>query len=197
MNKVFLFDVGNVLMYPFSFEGFYNSLNIKEDFEEFKEFFIRTCNLAESGKISDYDFFNGFIKEYNLNLSVNEIRKKYVDNDGDYNLDAIELLKKIKSKGYKIYILSDLKEIDFEDFKENVSDNLYDKFYKSYEIGYMKPSREIYEYVINDIGINPSNIIFLDDKENNVNGAKELGIDARLVNSYNLIEYFKENIDLE
>ena len=197
MNKVFLFDVGNVLMYPFSFEGFYNSLNIKEDFDSFKEFFIRTCILSESGKISDYDFFNGIIKEYDLDIDIDEIRKIYLDSDGDFNPEALDLLKKIKSKGYKIYILSDLKETDFSDFKAHVSEDLYDKFYKSYEIGYTKPDKEIFEYVINDIGVEPNNILFFDDKEKNIEGAKKLGIDARLVNSYNLIEYFKENIDLE
>lgn len=193
MNKVFLFDVGNVLMYPFSFEEFYNSLNIKEDFDTFKKFFIRTCHLAESGKISDEDFYNGIIKEYNLNISLDEIRKIYLKSDGDFNPEALDLLKKIKSKGYKIYILSDLKETDFGDFQEHVSVDLYDKFYKSYEIGYTKPDREIFEYVINDLGIDPSNILFFDDKEENVNGAKEVGIDARLVNSFNLIEYFNNN----
>ena len=193
MEKVFLFDVGNVLMYPFDFEEFYNTLNIEEDFDEFKEFFIRTCNLAESGKMSDYDFFDGIIKRYNLNISIDELRQIYLNSDGDFNPEALELLRKIKSKGYKIYILSDLKETDFSDFKEHVSEDLYDKFYKSYEIGYTKPSREIYEYVINDLGINPSNIIFFDDKEKNVNGAREVGIDARLVNSFNLIEYFNNN----
>ena len=193
MEKVFLFDVGNVLMYPFDFEDIYNSLNIEEDFDKFKEFFIRTCNLSESGKISDYDFFDGIIKEYNLDISVDELRRIYLDSDGDFNPEAIDLLRKIKSKGYKIYILSDLKETDFSDFKEHVSEDLYDKFYKSFEIGYTKPSREIFEYVINDIGINPSNILFFDDKEKNVNGAREVGIDARLVNSFNLIEYFNNN----
>ena len=124
---------------------------------------------------------------------LDEIRKIYLDSDGDFNPEALELLRKIKSKGYKIYILSDLKETDFGDFKEHVSEDLYDKFYKSYEIGYTKPSKEIYEYVIKDIGINPSNILFFDDKEKNIEGAKEVGIDARQVNAYNIAEYFKEN----
>ena len=143
--------------------------------------------------MSDYDFFDGIIKEYNLDIDVDEIRKIYLKSDGDFNPEALALLKKIKDKGYKIYILSDLKETDFGDFQEHVSVDLYDKFYKSYEIGYTKPDREIFEYVINDIGIDPSNILFFDDKEKNVNGAKEVGIDARLVNSFNLIEYFNNN----
>ena len=114
-------------------------------------------------------------------------------NYGKYNLDALNMLKRIKDNGNKVYILSDLKKIDYITFLEEVPKELYDKFYKSYEIGLLKPDKKIFEYVVKDIGVNPYDILFFDDKEKNVNGAKEVGIDAKLVNSYNFIEYFEDN----
>ena len=193
MKRVFLFDVGNVIKYPFDLEKFYNLLNIKEEYNIFKEFFKKICSLVESGKISDEDFFNGIIREYDLDIDLDEIIDFYNQSNGEYNLEVLDLLKRIKDNGNKVYILSNLKKIDYNNFIRDISKDYYDKFYKSYEIGYNKPDKEIYEYVIKDIGVNPSNILFFDDKENNVKYSKELGIDSRQVDVYHLIDYFKEN----
>lgn len=193
MKKVFLFDIGNVIKYPFDLEKFYSLLNIKEDYFLFKSYFVRTCDLAESGKISSDDFFYGIITEYNLDIDLDEIKVLYNKSNGKYNLEVLDIIKRIGDNGYKVYILSNLKEIDYDNFIRVVDKEYYDKFYKSYEIGLIKPDKRIYEYVIKDIGINPNDIIFFDDIEKNVNNAKEVGIDARQVNAYNIMEYFKEN----
>ena len=197
MNKVFLFDVGGVIKYPFKIEDSYKILNVKESFDVFKPFFKRTCALAESGKITDEEFFNGFIKEFNLDMNLEQMIDNYNSIQGLYNEEALELLKQIRSKGYKVCILSNLKKIDYDNFVRDVSKDCYDKFYKSYEIGYNKPDKEIYEYVIKDIGIDPSDIIFFDDRMENVEGAKKLGIDARCVDVYHLVEYFNDNFNIE
>jgi putative hydrolase of the HAD superfamily len=193
MSRVFLFDVGNVIKYPFDFEKFYTLLNVKEDYDNFMIFFRRTCSLAESGKISDEDFFNGIINEFNLNISLEEIKNYYNQSNGKYNLEALDMLERIRNNGYGVYILSNLKEIDYDNFIRDIDKKYYDKFYSSYVIGHNKPDKEIYEYVINDIGVKPGDILFFDDNPANVEGAKELGIDARVINSFNFIEYFKEN----
>ena len=193
MKKIFLFDVGGVIKYPFKIKKSYELLNVKTDYETFEKFFRKICALTEAGKISDEDFFNGLIREFDLDLDLEEIIDKYNTLQGLYNNDVLELLKKIRNNGYKVCILSNLKKIDYDNFLKDVPKECYDKFYKSYEIGYNKPDKEIYEYVIKDLGVNPHDIIFFDDNEKNVNGAKEIGIDARCVDVYHLVDYFKEN----
>ena len=92
--------------------------------------------------------------------------------------------------------LNQIKKIDYDNFVRDISKDCYDEFYKSYEIGHNKPDKEIYEYVINDLGVNPSDIVFFDDRMENVEGAKELEIDARCVDVYHLVEYFIEKFDI-
>ena len=193
MKKIFLFDVGNVIKYPFNLKGFYELLNIEESYDSFKSYFDKTCNLVESGKINDEDFFNGIIREFNLRIDYYEIIDLYNKSNGIYNIEALNLLKRIRDNGNKVYILSNLKKLDYDNFIRDVSNIYYDKFYKSYEIGLTKPDKKIYEYVVKDIEVNPNDVLFFDDREENINNAKELGIDARLVNVYNIVEYFKDN----
>lgn len=191
--KVFIFDVGGVIKYPFRIQELYELFGVKEDYGEFEKFFRRICAACEAGQMTDEEFFSGISNEYNLNKSLKEMIDLYNKAQGLYNKEAIELLKQIKSKGYKVCILSNLKVIDYVNFLRDVPSECYDEFYKSYEIGHNKPDKEIYEYVINDLGVNPSDIVFFDDNRNNVDGARELGIDARWTDVYHIVEYFKEN----
>ena len=51
----------------------------------------------------------------------------------------------------------------------------------SYEIGLVKPDREIFDFVSQAMGREPSSILFLDDNLINVEGAREAGWDAERV----------------
>lgn len=56
---------------------------------------------------------------------------------------------------------------------------VYDKFYchvVSEDIHCMKPSREFYEVLIEKLEENPEDILFVDDKEDNIEGAKRVGL---------------------
>lgn len=53
----------------------------------------------------------------------------------------------------------------------------------SCEIRKTKPNRAIYDACIRDLGVKPPEIVFLDDRPENVNGATELGIHALLFES--------------
>ncbi len=46
----------------------------------------------------------------------------------------------------------------------------------------MKPAPEFYRYVIQRIGLPPQEILFIDDNKANVDGARAVGMDARLYN---------------
>ena len=46
----------------------------------------------------------------------------------------------------------------------------------SYETGYMKPDRRIYEFFLRKYNIDPNRAIFFDDKKENIEAAEKLGI---------------------
>lgn len=48
----------------------------------------------------------------------------------------------------------------------------------SYEVGAMKPDHRLYRALIHGLDLAPDRILFVDDLERNVNGARELGIEA-------------------
>lgn len=58
----------------------------------------------------------------------------------------------------------------------------FDHLFLSYEIRYCKPEIGAFEFVLDNVSISPSDILFLDDMEQNVVVANRLGIRAIQVN---------------
>jgi HAD superfamily hydrolase (TIGR01509 family) len=53
-----------------------------------------------------------------------------------------------------------------------------DRYYFSDELGKVKPDREIFDYVIGDLGVAPRRIAFFDDTAINVVAAQHVGMRA-------------------
>lgn len=100
----------------------------------------------------------------------------------------IELLEKL-SKQYPLFLLSNtnLVHIDhiFSNLEKQYGTNpltpLFNKMYLSYEIGHIKPNIGIYQYVIDDLNVDPAKCIFFDDLQENLDGAAQLGFQTQLV----------------
>ena len=54
------------------------------------------------------------------------------------------------------------------------------KIYASYEIGMLKPDVRIYQYLIDDAGINAAETLFVDDSIANVEAAEQAGMTGML-----------------
>ena len=53
-----------------------------------------------------------------------------------------------------------------------------DKLYLSYQVGHTKPAPEIFDYMVNDCNIIPSETLFVDDGASNIQIGKELGFET-------------------
>lgn len=180
--KYFVFDLGGVLSVPMVSKKLYEQLEWKVSYDEFLDKFN---NSAESikvhkGEISTKEFFE-YLKRYmNDNITLEEFKNIYVNNNEFFN-DTIETIKKLKNLGYKVYLLSNLKEIDYEKFIKHFNASIFDEMFLSFKLDMLKPNDDIYQYVINKLNANPENIYFFDDNKENVDGAIRNGINAYLV----------------
>jgi len=48
------------------------------------------------------------------------------------------------------------------------------------ELGLVKPNADIYEHVIAELGITPAELLFVDNKSENVEGARAVGGDGHV-----------------
>ena len=114
-----------------------------------------------------------------INQLFNDVSKLVVEYD--YSKDFV---KNLKANGYKVYLLSNFGS-NFATVKDRFHFYPYvDGGIISYEVNQIKPDLDIYESLIQKYNINPSNAVFLDDREDNIQSAKVLGFHTILVGEF-------------
>ena len=117
--------------------------------------------------------------------------QKIIDNYKDHMLPiegAKEFCEYIKKKGYGIYILSNVSDNFYQYFPKFLPLNFFNGVVVSSDIHIIKPDEGIYKYTLNKYNLNPKECLFIDDREENIEGAKKLDINAELFkNNFNEI----------
>lgn len=161
-----------------------------EAFESFGVPDVRDCILnskdlfmqIEMGTISSAEFRDGIRHLTQQHLTDEQIDAAWIamlDDIPDYKLD---LLMDLHLK-YNTMLLSNTNEIHWKWAEKNSfgskgyqAEDYFRKIYLSYELKMIKPNTDIFEYVLNDTGINPEETLFLDDSIANCRTAESLGI---------------------
>lgn len=93
--------------------------------------------------------------------------------------EMFSLASSLRKNGYKIGFLSNTEMPAMEYFHEQGYD-MFDALVFSCAEGMMKPERRIYELMLKRIGLPPKETVFIDDREEYINGAKKVGINTIL-----------------
>ncbi len=101
---------------------------------------------------------------------------------------AHEFCKLAKEKGYKVYVLSNACNKFHEYFPKNYDVDFFDGIVVSSDVHTIKPEPEIYKYLLDKYELVPEECLFIDDREENVNGAKAVGMQGVIfTNNYDEI----------
>lgn len=201
--KYFIFDYGHVLQSKIDYELIKNEPSEiapkYENNEKVKELKDKFRKLYFSGKIETKEYVEDIKQYLNCpNITEQEYIKNFYEIGRKYsktnpNLDYI--IKLIRSKGYKIYVLSNIGENQEEELRKNIKAERFDKVFLSYEMKLIKPEPKIYQKVIKEIEANPKDMYFFDDKEENVIAAIKEGINAYVTDFYKVKEKVEEVIN--
>jgi len=144
------------------------------------DFIDKLMILIDSGKISLEQFCNSINKKYKTSISEKEM-KKILAQAIKPNNKMIKLAKQLKDR-YKLILVSNnnIPTIKILKTKHKEMLDLFEKLYFSVELGMRKPSKELFEYILKDLDLNPKECLFVDDKEESIKSAKEAGIKSIL-----------------
>lgn len=120
-----------------------------------------------------------------------KIIRNWIEPSGTVLLnDSIEILKYLKNKNYIIGIISNSPPTKQNQLKDLEIDSYVDSALFSFECGYRKPSKEIYDIFLKRFGILPTETLMIGDSlKNDVAGAQSAGLDAILLDRDNTIDY--------
>lgn len=137
-------------------------------------------HLYQIGKVSTEEFIGLMLRlngEGNTFQQLLDAWNSCLLTIPDYKLDFI---KELRQQGYAIYLLSNTNDAHWKYIEENsfpvpVS-HYFDRCFLSQEMGMAKPNADIFESVLQQIGIPAKECLFLDDSKANCDAAEKLGI---------------------
>lgn len=180
-----LFDLGGVIVdldYNKTIEAFkaigledaehlYNQFNQSKIFDEF-----------EIGSISREEFMGLLQEKIPQKVSQSKIKEAWNAMILGFEKSKLEQIKRYSEK-IPCYLLSNTNEIHLEYIQTLLQEVpfknlelLFTKCYYSHIIGRRKPHRETFEWVLNDMGSSPEEVLFIEDSPQHIRGAEKAKI---------------------
>ena len=184
--KAIFFDAGDILYLrnqrDVQFNKYLaeNSIKVPDTFEEKRQ---ELKELAFRGKIGRHAYYRKLLEICNVS-EPNLMREgmEALSNDDD-NVTVIEgvpqTIRELKDKGYILGIITDTampitKKLNW--FDQNGFGGLWDVFVSSKEMGVRKPDPVMYEKAIHQVGLIPSDTVFVGHKNTELEGARSSGM---------------------
>ena len=183
--KVVLFDLGKVLVD-------FDHLRAAERISSFcKRTPLQIYNLFfesqvtidfEAGKISPQNFYLKVKEMLDLDLSFNSFIPIWNDIFflSPKNRSVYRLINILRAN-YETALLSNINTLHYEYLKEKFPVfGVFDKIFLSFEMGLIKPDKEIYKKVIGELKVTAKEIFYTDDRKELVESAASLGMKAKI-----------------
>ena len=183
-----LFDYGRVLSYSPSREELLNFAALTGVSEEaFFELYSNTRDHYDRGHADSREHWRKFAEVAHVRISPSTV-ERMVAMESDVwtrlNPEMLELAREIKSRGLKTAILSNMPFDLLAELRRRFDWlDEFDVQIWSCELGVIKPDPEIYHACLTALGCEPSRALFFDDRPRNVEGAREVGMEAHVFES--------------
>lgn len=182
-------DMGNVLFdyNPKAMTDYFLPNGSKEDKELFlQEFFNKEeWNDRDLGILTDEEVYESVAKR--LPARLHEPLRQCLQHWEKCMVpfeEAREFVRYIREKGYGLYVLSNASTTFYAYFPKFSPLYWFDGIVISSDIHLLKPDPAIYKYLLTKYGLKPEQCLFIDDRADNVEGARAVGMEAAV---------FKEN----
>jgi putative hydrolase of the HAD superfamily len=181
--RAVVFDYGMVLTGPQDPEAHAALLAITGlPLERFENLYWADRHAYDEGKLTGLEFWRKLLREAGLNLpqgTVEELNQLDARMWTTQNPVMLDWQLRLKQRGILTAILSNMGDNVLANMKREF-DWLprFDVLVWSFQLHMAKPDPAIYHHVLKELGTQPEETLFLDDKLVNVEAAQALGIKA-------------------
>jgi putative hydrolase of the HAD superfamily len=177
-TSAFIFDLGKVLVdFDYSIAARKIAARCCKAPNDLHAFLAASPLLVdyESGLLTRADFFTAVSKHIAYLGDLNEFGGHFADIFSEI-APMIELHAELRQRGFKTYIFSNTNDLAIEHIRRNFPFfQNFDGYIFSYEVGSMKPRPPIYEAMEAMAGKRGADLIYLDDRAENIVAGKERG----------------------
>ncbi len=194
-----VFDFGNVLngvdgsRFPTSLSS-YSRLPLDELSSKIRE--SPVSNDFETGIFSFEEYYEQICRDCKLNIDIKTFERIFLKIFKGSNSLLLDKIKRLKQGGYITGVLSNSNESHATYIKGTCGDRFHE-IVLSQEIRARKPKSEAYSRLLERLNpyniISPSQVLFVDDRSENVQGAIDFGMQGyQFVSNFLLTRKFSE-----
>ncbi len=175
-----LFDMGGVLVQLDSLENVLGPSALTPD-EIWNAWILSDAvQQFERGQCTVDHFAETIISELRLTGTPSEFIERFVAFPQGLYPGAEELVASLPAT-ITTGVLSNTSALHWENQEAaHIIRALCDRAYLSFELAMAKPEREIFDYAVADLDLAPEQVLFIDDNQINVDGARAAGLHAGL-----------------
>ena len=179
MIKAVIFDLNGVFL-----QAEYLSKRVEQKYNiSGDEFWLALKQVLEATrKPNAPSFFNllkPYLKKLNFSIPEQEFFNFWFSGEKLVN-EMLEYAKELRKQRIKIFILSNNFKERTQYYRENFKEifDAVDKTYFSWETGFVKPDKQAFLNILKEHDLKPEECIYIDDSDENIKGAKNIGIKA-------------------
>ena len=190
LDRSIIFDWGGVLMQTVDREPRFRwdrRLALPKGSVEAVVHGIEAWDRVQLGEIGIVEYWEKVRSQLGLSPTLlAELRNDFYSGDR-LNEELITLIKNLRSRGIQIGLLSN-NSLELRDMLEAMRlDKLFDALVVSAQIGFMKPAPQAYYIVLEKLKMAPGQALFVDDFQQNIEGALAVGMS---------VFHFRSNVEL-
>lgn len=141
-----------------------------------------------SGRLTEAAYWQRVEEEYGRPITLDTRAMRSAWSDVAPLPEMVSIIKELKRKNYIVGLLSNITPTTEETIRAGGGYDLFKPCILSCKVGYAKPSMEIYYRLLKQLpGIQPQEIIFIDDQQRYLDPAHSLGIQTVLAKNSNQI----------
>ena len=135
----------------------------------------------DAGRLEPAEYWRGVIGPEFQESNLCELIRHEVELWNRYDQRVFDWIGQLRAAGHRTAILSNLPRVLGEALRATPEFlDPFDHVTFSYELGFIKPEAQIYEDAIRGLGVKPEEALFLDDRPENVEGGRAVGLRAEL-----------------
>ena len=136
--------------------------------------------LYETGQLSTEAFLGRISQTLRIQASLQDLKQVWGNLFPADSLISPQFFDELKGR-YQLLALSNTNEMHFEYLcRTHPLVSHFHDYVLSYQVGHLKPEPAIYETALSKAGKSPKEVLFIDDRMENIEGAELLGIQGIL-----------------
>jgi putative hydrolase of the HAD superfamily len=181
--RAVVFDYGMVLSGPPDAAAYAEMVRTTGlDRERFEQLYWSDRAAYDIGAVTGHGFWRNLVRDAGLNFDTDGVERLCQLDARHWTTQNLEMLawqQKLKDHGLKTGILSNMGDSVLESIQREF-DWLarFDVLVWSFKLHLVKPDPAIYRHLLRQLGTEPGETLFIDDREVNVHAARMLGIQS-------------------